>query len=149
MCGAELRPHCRQKYEPGPPSPQSIELGRVVDRGIRESGCIDLESLCVIPGESVYGVMVDIHVVNDSGNIFDASALAAIAALRTTIVPASKFDTGEDHPLKITKHPLCAHSQELAADLSWMQVPQKNWVEMKESTSLLAMMVTCIRYRRG
>ena len=106
MCGAELRPIAGKKYEPGPPSPQSIELGRVVDRGIRESGCIDLESLCVIPGESVYGVMIDIHVVNDSGNIFDASALAAIAALRTTIVPASKFDTGEDHPLKITKTPI-------------------------------------------
>ena len=90
-------------------------------------------------GESVYGVMVDIHVVNDSGNI--RCIALVIAALRTTIVPASKFDTGEDHPLKIQKH-LCAHLQELAADLSWMQVLQKNWAEMKESTSLLAMMVT-------
>ena len=33
----------------GPPSPESIELGRVVDRGIRESGCIDMESLCTFP----------------------------------------------------------------------------------------------------
>ena len=45
MCGAELRPVAGRKYEPGPPSPESIELGRVVDRGIRESGCIDMESL--------------------------------------------------------------------------------------------------------
>ena len=27
MCGAELRPVAHRKYEAGPPSPQSIELG--------------------------------------------------------------------------------------------------------------------------
>ena len=55
MCGAELRPVAHRKYEPGPPSPQSIELGRVVDRGIRESGCIDMNSLCIIPGGESLG----------------------------------------------------------------------------------------------
>ena len=80
MCGAELRPVAGRKYEPGPPSPESIELGRVVDRGIRESGCIDMESLCIVPGEKVWGVMIDIHVLSDQGNIFDACGLAAIAA---------------------------------------------------------------------
>ena len=48
MCGAELRPVAHVKYEPGPPSPMSIELGRVVDRGIRESGCIDMDDLCIV-----------------------------------------------------------------------------------------------------
>ena len=106
MCGAELRPIAGRKYEPVPPSPESIELGRVVDRGIRESGCIDLEALCIIPGEKVYGVMIDIHVLSDCGNIFDASALAAIAALRTTTVPASTFDIGDDHALQVSKAPM-------------------------------------------
>ena len=41
MCGAELRPVAHRNTNQ-PPSPQSIELGRVVDRGIRESGCIDM-----------------------------------------------------------------------------------------------------------
>ena len=50
MCGAELRPIAGRKYEPGPPSPESIELGRVVDRGIRESSCIDNDSLCAKSG---------------------------------------------------------------------------------------------------
>ena len=105
MCGAELRPVAGRKYEPGPPSPQSIELGRVVDRGIRESGCIDMDSLCIIPGEKVLGVMIDIHVLSDQGNIFDASALAAIAALKTATVPAERFDVGEDYPLQVQKTP--------------------------------------------
>jgi len=50
--------------------------------------------------------MIDIHVLSDCGNIFDASALAAIAALRTTIVPASNFDIGDDHPLLVSKAPM-------------------------------------------
>ena len=54
MCGAELRPVAHRKYEPGPPSPESIELGRVVDRGIRESGCIDMDELCIVPGCLLY-----------------------------------------------------------------------------------------------
>ena len=108
MCGAELRPVAHVKYEPGPPSPESIELGRVVDRGIRESGCIDMESLCIVPGEKVWGVMIDIHVMSDGGNIVDACGLAAIAALRTAVVPAERFDVGEDHPLAISSTPIMA-----------------------------------------
>lgn len=108
MCGAELRPVAHRKYEPGPPSPQSIELGRVVDRGIRESGCIDMEKLCIVPGEKVWGVMIDIHVLSDGGNIFDAAGLAAIAALRTAVVPAERFDVGEDHRLKVNGSPIMA-----------------------------------------
>ena len=108
MCGAELRPVAHRKYEPGPPSPESIELGRVVDRGIRESGCIDMSSLCIVPGEKVWGVMIDIHVLSDGGNIFDACGLAAIAALRTAIVPAERFDVGEDYTLKVNGTPIMA-----------------------------------------
>lgn len=105
MCSAELRPIAGRKYEPGPPSPESIELSRVVDRGIRESNCIDMSKLCIIPGEKVLGVMIDIHVLSDCGNIFDACALAAIAALRTAIIPAERFDIGEDYPLPISMTP--------------------------------------------
>ena len=46
-----------------------------------------MASLCIVPGEKVW-VMIDIHVLSDRGNIFDAAGLAAIAALRTTTVPA-------------------------------------------------------------
>ena len=36
MCSAEVRPVAGRNWEAGAPSPESIELGRVVDRGIRE-----------------------------------------------------------------------------------------------------------------
>ena len=48
MCSAEVRPVAGRNWEAGPPSPESIELSRVVDRGIRESGCIDVDDLCSV-----------------------------------------------------------------------------------------------------
>ena len=67
-----------------------------------------MNSLCIIPGEKVWGVMIDIHVLSDGGNIFDACGLAAIAALRTAIVPAERFDVGEDYPLSVSGTPIMA-----------------------------------------
>ncbi len=50
---AELIPMGSPNFEAGPPDENSIELARVVDRGIRESGMIDLERLCIEKGKEV------------------------------------------------------------------------------------------------
>jgi exosome complex component RRP42 len=81
---AELVPLASPTFEPGPPKEDSIELARVVDRGIRESKVIALEELCVEPGKKVFIVFVDVYVLNHDGNLIDASALAALAALLNT-----------------------------------------------------------------
>ena len=106
MCSADVRPIAGRNWEAGPPSPEAIELGRVVDRGIRESGCIDVDSLCIIPGEKAWQVILDLFAVSDDGNLFDAFALAGIAALRNAIVPAERFEVGEDYPLSVSKTPI-------------------------------------------
>ena len=64
MCSCEVRPIAGRHWEAGPPSPQSIELGRVVDRGIRESGCIDVDELCIIPGEKAWQVILDLSLIH-------------------------------------------------------------------------------------
>ena len=81
---AELVPLASPDFEPGPPNEDSVELARVVDRGIRESKAIDLEKLCVEPGNLVFVVFVDVYVLNYDGNLIDASTLAALAALLNT-----------------------------------------------------------------
>ena len=86
MCGAELTPMSSPDFESGPPSPDAIELARVVDRGIRESHCLDVSKL-TINDEKVWIVNVDIHIINHDGNLMDAAALGAIAALKTAKVP--------------------------------------------------------------
>jgi len=85
--GAEFTPIADPDFESGPPGEDATELARIVDRGIRESDSIDLEKLCLKEGEKVWEVFVDIHIINNDGNLIDASALAAIAALKTTKIP--------------------------------------------------------------
>ena len=81
---AELVPLASPTFEPGPPGEQAVELARVVDRGIRESKAIDLEKLCVESGKLVFVVFIDVYVLNHDGNLIDASAIAALAALINT-----------------------------------------------------------------
>jgi exosome complex component RRP42 len=67
--GAELVPIASPNFEMGRPGEDAIELARVVDRGIRESGMIDFGKLCIEPGEAVWMVSIDLHVLNHDGNL--------------------------------------------------------------------------------
>jgi len=92
---AELVPLASPTFEPGPPNEHSIELARVVDRGIRESKTIALEELCVEPGKKVFIVFIDVYVLNHDGNLIDASTLAALAALLNTKMSNYEVKEGE------------------------------------------------------
>jgi exosome complex component RRP42 len=110
VTNAELIPMASPFFESGPPRPESIELARVVDRGIREAKTIDLTKLCVKPKEKVYVCFVDMHVLDFGGNLFDPCCLGAIMALNTATVAASKFGLGEDFKLKIDHYPISCTS---------------------------------------
>ena len=103
---AELIPMASPTFEAGPPDENSIELSRVVDRGLREGEVVDLGSLCIEPGEKVWIMFLDLHILDYDGNLFDASALASVAALATTKVPASQYELGDDFPLEIKNWPV-------------------------------------------
>lgn len=109
---AELVPLASPTFEPGPPDENSIELARIVDRGIRESKAIDLEKLCIEPGKKVFIVFVDVYVLNHDGNLIDASASAALAALLNTKMFNYEVEEGEVKikpgytPLPMRKHPI-------------------------------------------
>ena len=87
IVGAELLPLSSPDFELGPPGIQAVELARVVDRGIRESKCLDFKKLCITPKEKAWIVVIDLCTINDDGNLFDASSLAALAALKDTKFP--------------------------------------------------------------
>ena len=67
-----------RRFETGPPSIESIEIARVVDRGIRESEAIDVKKLCIEPKEKVWTVIIDACPINAEGNILDAAGLELI-----------------------------------------------------------------------
>jgi exosome complex component RRP42 len=87
IVNAELSPLASPEFETGPPRVDAIELARIVDRGIRESKTIDFKKLCIKKDEKAWFVFIDLYPINDAGNLFDASCLAALAALRDTKYP--------------------------------------------------------------
>lgn len=93
IVNTELVPVASPTFEPGPPNKNAIEMSRVIDRGVRESKCIDLEALCIKEGKEVWMVNVDIHVLDHDGNLIDAGALGTIAALLNTKIP--KYENGK------------------------------------------------------
>jgi len=88
MVSLELSPMASAEYESGPPKIDAIELGRVVDRGIRESGFIELDKLCIKEGEKVWQIFIDIYAINDDGNMMDVAALAGLIALAQARMPS-------------------------------------------------------------
>lgn len=87
IVGVELLALSNPEFESGPPNLQSIELARVVDRGIREAKVIDLKKLCIEKGKNVWLVLIDIYTINDDGNLQDAAFLASMLALMNTKIP--------------------------------------------------------------
>ena len=83
----ELLPLSNPEFESGPPSIASIEISRVVDRAIREGKALNFKKLCIKEGEQMWMVLIDIYPVNDDGNLFDAAALAALAAIKDAKYP--------------------------------------------------------------
>lgn len=83
---AELLPLASPYFEPGPPNENSIELARIVDRGIRSSETINLKSFFLEDGK-VMSLFIDLYVLDHAGNLIDASALAAMAALLDVKMP--------------------------------------------------------------
>lgn len=88
---ADLLPLASHLFETGPPSDESIELARVVDRGIRSANTLDLASF-FIEDEKVLAVYIDLYVLDHDGNLSDCSSLAAMAALLSARMP--KVESG-------------------------------------------------------
>ncbi|MFW9941370.1 MAG: exosome complex protein Rrp42 [Candidatus Thorarchaeota archaeon] len=104
---AELLPIASPLFERGPPDEQSIELARVVDRGIRHADCIQTKRLCIKENEAVYILFVDMYVINHDGNMIDAGGVSALTALISSHLPegiigdnglewTGKYLTGDD-----------------------------------------------------
>jgi exosome complex component RRP42 len=111
MVGVEMLPIASPDFESGPPSIDAIELSRVVDRGIREGKAVDMKKLCIEEGETNWVISIDIVTLNASGNLFDACALAALAAIKDARLPAREgkvidYKNLTDEKLPVLKYPV-------------------------------------------
>jgi len=97
ICTAEILPLAHPSAETGPPTPNVVELARVVDRGIRESGMVDLSQMVLEQDKSVIGLFTDNVVTDHDGNLFDACSYASVAAIMTSKIP--KWEMKDDRPV--------------------------------------------------
>jgi len=95
IVSAEVLPLSSPRVELGKPGFDSLEIGRVIDRGLRESGFFDFSGLCIEKGKKVWNVYVDLYTINDDGNLLDAAGIAAVAALRNAKIPGYNENTGK------------------------------------------------------
>lgn len=106
ITNVELSPLASPTFEAGPPREGAIELARVVDRGIRESGVLELSKLCIEEGIKVWMVFIDVQVIDYDGNLIDAASLGAISALLDAKMPNERYELGEDAPLPVDDLPV-------------------------------------------
>ncbi|CAN6485794.1 unnamed protein product [Victoria cruziana] len=116
----EFSPMADPSFEPGRPGEASVELTRVIDRGLRESRAVDTESLCVLAGRSVWAIRVDLQILDNGGNLVDAANIAALAALLTFRRPECTLGGEDDqeviiHPPEVREPiPLTVHHLPIA-----------------------------------
>ncbi|MGZ7108828.1 MAG: exosome complex protein Rrp42 [Methanobacterium sp.] len=153
MTNSELLPMASPSFEPGPPDERSVEMSRVTDRCLREGKIVDLEKLCIIEGEKVWMIFVDLHVLDYDGNLIDAAVLGSVAALMNAKIPAANveddkvvMDEENKSPLQINEKPLmCTLAKigdELVVDPSLQEeeiMGARISIGMREDGSICAM----------
>lgn len=62
-------------------SDDEVLLTRLIEKAIRRSSALDLESLCIVAGKSCWMIRADVHYLNYDGGLIDATCLGVIAGL--------------------------------------------------------------------
>ena len=77
----DLSPMASPFYELNKLNDECVEISRMLERSILLSKCVDLESLCVIAGEKVWEIRVDLIILNADGNLAEVCSIALTTAL--------------------------------------------------------------------
>jgi exosome complex component RRP45 len=100
-------------------APTSTEtlLSRILEKTIRRSQALDIESLCLIAGSKVWSIRADIHVLSHDGNLTDAACIGVMSALNHFRKPDTSTEgesvtiytaaEREPVPLSLLHLPLC------------------------------------------
>ncbi|XP_029638761.1 exosome complex component RRP45 isoform X1 [Octopus sinensis] len=113
----ELSPMASPAFEPGRLSEFGVYVNRLMERCLKESRCLDTESLCIVAGEKVWIIRIDLHVLNHDGNLIDSASIAAITSLAHFRRPdvevsgdeVTVYPVEEREPIALSLHhmPIC------------------------------------------
>lgn len=73
---------------------EEILVSRMIEKSIRRSNALDLESLCIVAGERCWMVRADVHYLDYDGGLVDASCIGVIAALLHYRRPDTSIEGG-------------------------------------------------------
>ena len=126
MVYVDLSPMAAPKFEVGRLSEEGVELNRTVERCLKESRCLDLESLCIVSEEKVWSVRLDIQILNHCGNLSDAASIAGLAALCHARRPDVSLQGDEvtiHSPHEKDPIPLAVHHHPVTSTFAMFQMP--------------------------
>lgn len=85
----------------------NVELSQLMTRLLCSPPSAELEKYCIIPGESVWSINVDVMVFESSGNLPDVISIAIYAALNDTVFPSVRLVgvEGEDKSIEVDTDP--------------------------------------------
>ncbi|KAF3933519.1 hypothetical protein ABW20_dc0105173 [Dactylellina cionopaga] len=113
----EMGPMASPAFEVGRPTELDHTVSRLLEKSIRRSNALDVESLCIVTAQRVWSLRADVHFLSHDGNLIDVACIAVITALAHFRLPVVTV-SGEDitiHsveervpvPLSILHWPLC------------------------------------------
>lgn len=100
ITNVELPALCSSKYRPGPPSDYAQVINNIVSEIIKNSKCIDLKDLCIVPDKLAWVVYCDMVCIDNDGSLVDACIIALIASFKTLLLPSVHYDT-ETEEIKV------------------------------------------------
>ncbi|CAI5712112.1 hypothetical protein KXD40_005923 [Peronospora effusa] len=85
----------------------NVELSQLMTRLLCSCSNTELEKYCIIPGESVWSISIDVMVFESSGNLPDVISMAIYAALNDTVFPSVRLVgvEGEDKTIEVDTDP--------------------------------------------
>ncbi len=63
------------------------KLSNLLEKSLRDSKSLDHNSLCIVPGKLAWKITVDINIINNDGNLYDACILAALSSWMSFKIP--------------------------------------------------------------
>ncbi|CAI5758231.1 unnamed protein product [Candida verbasci] len=69
------------KFDTNSRSQEEVLISRIIEKAIRRSNSLDLENLCIVAGEKVWEIIVDLNFWNFDGNLIDIGCFASMLAL--------------------------------------------------------------------
>ncbi|KAI0462492.1 hypothetical protein LJB42_003986 [Komagataella kurtzmanii] len=100
---------------------EEVMLSRLIEKAIRRSNALDLESLCIIAGQKCWSVRADVHIIDYDGNMTDIVCIGVIAGLlhfkkpdisiRNGTVILHDMSEREPVPLSVLHIPICVTFQ--------------------------------------